>query len=176
MTPMHWIAQIFGLGAMIALFSIYQQNDRRRLLCCKLTADVCWVVHYCILGAYGGMVPNFVGIFRELVFLQRGKKPWADKPFIPVLFILINWGIGAFTFSSPIQILPIAASTFVTVSLWLRRPTLTKVISVPVSVTFLIYDACVGSYIGMINESIAIISILLNAIQNQRQKEKQTNS
>lgn len=170
---MQWLAQLFGIGAMISLFSIYQQNSRKHLIICKLCADVCWVIHYFFLGAYGGMVPNFVGIFRELVFLQRDKKSWAGKPWIPLIFIAVNWCIGFSTFSSPINILPIAASTFVTVSLWLRRPALTKLISVPVSLTFLIYDCFVGSYIGIINESIAILSIVINYIKNRTQKQKE---
>jgi len=161
------IAQGFGLCAMIALFCIYQQKSRRNLLICKLLADVFWVVHYFLLGAYGGMVPNFVGIFRELTFIQRDKKRWASVPVIPVLFILANWTIGFASFSSAINILPIAASTFVTISLWLRNPVLTKIISAPVSLTFLIYDLFVGSWIGVINESLAICSIILSFVRKK---------
>lgn len=168
---MNIIAWIFGIGAMLSLFCVYQQKDRKKLIISKLCADVCWSVHYFCLGAYGGIVPNAVGIGRELVFIQRDEKKWANKPYIPVLFIIINWCVGALTFASPINILPIAASTFVTVSLWLRDPRLTKIISIPVSLTFLIYDIFVGSYIGIVNESIAIISIIINFIK-ERKKEK----
>ena len=169
---MKLIAQLFGIGAMISLFCIYQQKERKKLILCKLCADLFWCAHYLCLGAYGGIVPNFVGIFRELTFLHRDEKKWASSPIVPVFFILLNWGIGAFTFQSPINILPIAASTFVTVSLWLRKPRLTRLISIPVSITFLIYDVCVGSYIGIVNESLAIVSILLATIREQRQKKE----
>ena len=161
---------IFGIGAMISLFCIYQQKDRKKLILCKLCADVCWSIHYFCLGAYGGIVPNFVGIFRELTFVQRDRKKWASLPIVPVFFILLNWGIGAFTFRAPINILPIAASTFVTVSLWLRSPKLTKAISIPVSLTFLIYDIFVGSYIGIVNESIAIVSICISFIKERKNR------
>ena len=160
-------AQIFGLGAMVSLFLIYQQKSRKKLIFCKLCADVFWSLHYLCLGAYGGIVPNSVGILREIVFMQRDKKKWADKVYIPIFFILLNWSIGALTFKQPINIIPIVASTFVTVSLWLRRPKLTKIISIPVSVAFLIYDIFVGSYIGVINESIAITSIIINFIKER---------
>ena len=155
---------------MISLFCIYQQKDRKKLILCKLCADVCWSIHYFCLGAYGGIVPNFVGIFRELTFVQRDRKKWASLPIVPVFFILLNWGIGAFTFRAPINILPIAASTFVTVSLWLRSPKLTKAISIPVSLTFLIYDIFVGSYIGIVNESIAIVSICISFIKERKNR------
>jgi len=165
------IAQIFGVLAMISLFSVYQQKSRKNLLIGKLCADVCWVIHYLCLGGYGAMIPNAVGIFRELVFVRREKSKIANMPFIPVIFIFINFTIGMTTFKAPINILPITASAFVTVSLWLRNPRLTKIISVPVSLTFFIYDLFIGSWIGMINESIAIISIVISFVKERRAKK-----
>ena len=170
---MNIVAQIFGIGAMISLFLIYQQSSRKKLIISKLCADICWSIHYLCLGAYGGIVPNAVGIFRELTFMQRGEKKWASRAYIPIIFILINWGIGIFTFLAPINILPIAASTFVTISLWIRKPRLTKIISIPVSLTFLVYDIFVGSYVGVVNESIAIVSIIINFIRERKQKNDQ---
>ena len=170
---MNVVAQVFGVGAMASLFLIYQQTTRKRMICAKLCADVCWSVHYLCLGAYGGIVPNTVGIFRELVFMRRDEKKWASRAFVPIIFIIINWCIGLFTFSSPINILPIVASTFVTISLWLRKPMLTKLISIPVSIIFLIYDIFVGSYIGVVNESIAITSIIINFLKKGKKRNEQ---
>lgn len=164
------IAWIFGIGAMAALFAIYQQTSRKKLLLCKLCADVCWVVHYLCLGAYGGAIPNFVGIFRELVFVNREQKKWANVPVWPVFFIAANLTLGISTFRSPINILPVTASVFVTISLWLRKPLLTKIISVPVSATFLIYDIFVGSWIGVVNESAALVSLLIAFVRESKSK------
>lgn len=158
---MNIVSQLFGIGAMISLFLIYQQKSRSKMLIAKLSADILWVVHYFLLGGYAGIIPNFVGIFREIVFIQRKDKRWADVVIWPILFILINWGLGFRTFSSAYNLLPISASTAVTVSLWINNPRLTKLISIPVSVAFLIYDVYVGSYIGIVNESIAILSIII---------------
>lgn len=165
---MNYVAQIFGIGAMVCLFLIYQQTKRKNLILMKLGADICWVIHYLCLGAPGGMIPNFVGMFRECVFINREKSKWASNALWPVVFIVINWLLGIRTFKSPINILPICASTFVTISLWLRKPRLTKIISVPVSLAFLIYDFFVGSYAGMINETIAIVSIGIYFVKGEK--------
>ena len=158
-------AYIFGIGAMIALFSIYQQSSRKKLLISKLIADVCWVVHYLCLGAYGGAIPNFVGIFRELVFVNRENKKWANLTLWPFVFIITNLLLGLRTFAAPINLLPILGSAFVTVALWLKKPMLTKIMSFPVSTAFLIYDIFVGSWIGVISESISLISIIIALIK-----------
>lgn len=71
---MKLIAQIFGLLAMASLFLIYQQKKRKNMLLFKLSADVCWVIHYLCLGGIAGMIPNAVGIFREIIFLWRKRR------------------------------------------------------------------------------------------------------
>ena len=167
---MNWIAQAFGVGAMISLFLIYQQKSRRAMIAAKLSADVFWVAHYLCLGGIAGMIPNLVGIFRELIFINRKRKRWAAHVIWPILFILINWGLGFRTFHSAFNVLPIAASTFVTVSLWIDNPRMTKIISAPVSLAFLIYDIYVGSYIGVVNETVAIVSIIISFIKEHKRR------
>ena len=180
-------AQVFGFGAMISLFLIYQQKSRKKLLSAKLSADLFWSAHYLCLGAFEGMIPNFIGIFRELVFIRRKDKKWASCAVWPILFILINWtwaGILFFTkevsFIIPLPIqavtvirfLPIIASTFVTISLWIDNPKLTKIISIPVSLAFLIYGIFVGSIPAIINESIGICSIIISLIKKDKKENK----
>lgn len=172
---MNWIAQLLGVGAMISLFLLYQQKSRKRMLFAKLSADIFWVAHYFCLGGFAGMIPNLVGIFRELVFINRKDKKWAGIIVWPILFVAINWGLGLRTFHSAYNLLPIAASTFVTVSLWIDNPRMTKVISAPVSLAFLIYDIRVGSYIGVINESVAIVSIILSFIKECKRRGRMKN-
>ena len=167
---MELIGQVFGLCAMLSLFLIYQQKSRKKILIAKLSADVCWVAHYLCIGGTAGMIPNMVGIFRELIFINRKDKKWAGSIFWPILFVLINWGLGIRTFYSVFNILPIAASTFVTVSLWIDNPRLTKLICLPVSLAFLVYDIYIGSYVGIVNESIAIVSILISFVKERKNK------
>lgn len=164
------LAYVFGIGAMISLFLIYQQRSRKRLIAAKLSADVFWVAHYFCLGAAAGIIPNFLGIFRELIFINRKGRRWAQSILWPILFILLGWGLGLRTFHSPVNVLPILASSFVTVSLWIDNPRLTKAISFPVSLAFLIYDIFVGSYIGVINEAISMTSIVLFFTKSKKER------
>lgn len=171
---MNWLPQVFGIGAMVCLFLIYQQKTRRNILFCKLGADICWVVHYLMLGGIAGAIPNGVGIFRELIFLHRKSKKWAASLLWPIFFILVGWGLGLRTFHSFYNVLPIAASTFVTISLWIDDPRLTKMISLPVCAAFFLYDLSIGSYIGMVNESISIISIAVSFAKERKYSMRKT--
>ena len=159
------IANILGLGAMISLFLIYQQKSRKNILMCKLSADIFWILHYFTLGATAGLIPNFVGIFRELIFVNRKSKKWASSPIWVLLFITVNFSLGILSFDEWYDIVPITASALVTISLWIDNPHLMKIISIPVSTAFFVYDMFVLSYVGMINESIAILSIIIYFIK-----------
>jgi hypothetical protein len=79
--------------------------------------------------------------------------------------------LGVFSFHNWFDVLPIVASAFVTLSLWIKNPILTKCISVPVSIAFLAYDIFVGSYMGMINESVAIMSLIIFFMKGKRKNE-----
>lgn len=157
---MNIIINLCGIGAMVSLFLIYQQKSRKRMIICKLSADIFWIFHYFLLGAYAGMIPNFVGVFREIVFVNRKEKRWANSVLWCFLFIAFNLTLGIRTYSEWYDLLPIIASSFVTISLWLDNPDLTKLITLPVAGAFLTYNIFVSSYIGIINESISILSII----------------
>ncbi len=157
-----------GIGAMLSLFLIYQQKSRKAMLLCKLSADIFWIAHYGLLGAFAGVIPNLTGIFRELVFINRKTKKWASFPGWVTVFILINFLLGLRTFDAWYDCIPIVASSFVTVSLWIDNPRLTKIISAPVSAAFLIYDVFAGSYVGILNESLAILSIIIYFIKENK--------
>ena len=169
---MEIIAQLFGIGAMASIFLAYQQSKRKKLLYNKLCADVCWGIHYLLLGGIAGMIPNVVGIFRELVFIHRENKKWANCILWPCLFIAINWGLGFMTFTSLFNILPIFGSTLVTISLWVNNPKLTKCISLPVHICFFVYDIFVLSYVGMLNEVIGICSIVITFFSKKGKDDK----
>ena len=164
------VAQLIGVCGMASLFAMYQQTDRRKLVRYKLITDVLWVFHYCCLGAWAGAIPNFVGIFRELVFVNKEKK-WARCFLWPIFFILANWALAALSWKSALSLLPIGASTFVTLALWADRPKVTRLICLPVSVCFMIYDVFVGSWVGIINESIGIFSIVTALLKKDRKQE-----
>lgn len=158
------IAQLFGLAAMVSLFLIYQQKDRKHLLICKLSADICWVVYYALHSAVGGMIPNLIGIFRESVFLNENKK-WANSKLWPAVFILLNWIVALLKWKEPYDFIPICASTFVTISLWVKSPRLTRIISAPVSAAFVVYNLLAGTWLGVINDSVGLVSVVLSLVR-----------
>ena len=91
---------------------------------------------------------------------------------MPVFFIAVNFTIGIFTFDQPINILPICASALATVSLWVTKHKVTKILLLPVFILFLVDDILIRpiSLIGIINQTIGIISIIIYFIKERKNK------
>lgn len=161
MTPLKIFAQLLGLGGMYMLFSMYQQEERKSLLKRKRLADILWSAHYICLFAWAGAIPNAVGILRESIFMNE-EKEWTKAKIWPLVFIAISWTLAIITWKSALSLLPMCASTLVTLSLWVKNPKITKLLTVPVCTAFIVYDVFVGSYAGILNESVSLVSIVIS--------------
>ena len=159
MTKLQLVAQVVGACGMLSLFIMYQQSNRMKYLCFKLLSDVIWTTHYLMLFAIGGAIPNMVGIVRELVFMKEFKNRYT-KIIWAAIFITINAGLAILLANSWIQFVPICASALVTISLTFKNTTNIRLLSIPISITFLIYDVFVGSWVGVLNESISLVSMI----------------
>ena len=84
-------AQILGVLALGENAFIFLSRKRERILQLKLLSDILWMGNYLLLGAYTGAALNGIAILRELVFLQRDCRRWADAPWWPVFFAAFSW-------------------------------------------------------------------------------------
>lgn len=110
----------YRTGRNIYAVYIVSAEGEKKLLLRKLCADVLWGIHFVMLGAWAGAIPNLMGIFRETVFLHSDKK-WANSFVWPVLFIVISWILAIISWKSALSLLPMCASTLVTISMRVEK-------------------------------------------------------
>ena len=158
-------AQIVGVIGILSAALIFQQKTRKGLMITKLISDVIWTLHYLLLGAYSGMAICIVAVFRELIFMNRGKYKWASHVIWPIIFASAALGTAAFTWDGPICILPAAASAVSVIAFWIGKPRLSRILAFPIAAAMVIYDVSTGSYAGIINEAIGITSAAIGIIR-----------
>lgn len=152
------LSYIFGIAGIIANFMIYRQKDRKSLLGTKLVSDIVWCIHYVLISANSGAATCGISICREIVFLNK-ERNWAKSKLWLVLFIICNAVSLFFTWKGIFSILPACASMVSIIVFWIGNPHLTRCIQIPISASFLIYNFSVGSYMGIANELLSLISI-----------------
>ena len=158
-------AQVVGAIGILTSALIYQQKTRRRLIAFKLISDVIWGAHYAMLGAFSGMAICIIAVFRELIFINREDKKWAQHIIWPIIFVSAALSTAALTWNGPISILPAVASATSVIGFWIGKPRLSRILVFPITALMITYDVLSGSYAGLLNEAISVTSTVIGIIR-----------
>lgn len=165
------ITQIVGcLGVLVSL-AIFQSSKRKNILKLSLFASLIYTVHYILLGAFTGAAMNFVGATRAYIYFE--VKP--DRRHIGVLMAFVGISILAtlITWHGLISLLPLLSSISGSIAFWQKKPKNIRrwaLIGPPLWFT---YNAIVGSYPGMIIDTIMFISNLVGEYRLDFHHKKQ---
>ena len=178
-SPLMCAAQIMGFIAMISAVICFQQKDRKKILIFQILVTAIWTLHFILLKNPTGAAINAMQVVRSILFLKKEEYKWTQWMGWPVIFIVITVIIGIITWESPLSLLPVIGTSFSTVSLWMKKPKTIRLLTVPVSVLWGIFDAVNRSAAGVCNEVFTLVSIAVAIfridIKQERQKKKQDN-
>lgn len=161
------VAQCVGGLGIIVFLTCFHFKNMKNVLKIKLLADIIWGTHYFLMGAYSGFATNLVCCIRELIFMNNDKGLFKSKLW-PWVFVIFN-AVGAmFTWKGWYSIIPAMVFVFGTYSFWQKNVNVARKIAVTNNVCMFTYDVFVSSYMGMISEGLAFISVIMAIISNRR--------
>jgi hypothetical protein len=160
-TPLMAAAQAIGFAAMTCAIICFAQKKRKNIIVWQIITLALWVLHFIMLGNPTAAAINSVQIVRNLVFINREKHEWASKNIWPVLFIVLTLAMGIFTWQSPLSLMPMIATSLATVAIWMKKPLNIRLLTLPVSLLWCIYDFLTKSIAGTCNEIFTIITIVI---------------
>lgn len=158
------IGQIIGFIAMAIIVASYQQKSHKNILTFQMISGLLFTVHYLLLGAYTGAVMNLLGAFRSLVYSNRGKK-WSSSIAWPIGFSIAFLISGIMTWDNIFSVFPLIAMLMSSVVLWIEQPKINRMLSLPTSGCWLIYNIKTLSYPGIITEIFVLSSIVIGIIR-----------
>lgn len=168
-----WV-DFFGVLGLITTFMIYQQKDNRRMLFWKLATDTSWVLHYLLLGANSVAVVTIVAILRSVILLCQ-KHRWAQSKAWLWIFLISSLLLSILAWKDWTSLLTTVGSLACIVAYWIGRPKLTRIISIPAGLMFLINVAVNGSLWGTICESLILVSAIVGLFRlDIRKKGKES--
>ena len=163
------IAQIFGAAGIAAFIMLYQFNSMKKVLKTKMVMDVLWAMHYLLLGATSAFAVNAICLVRECVFINDDKKIFKSRIWLWI-FIAFNIISAILTWKGYFSILPAMTSTLATISFKQKSVKVARVIGITNNVMMFTYDIFVGSYMGLIAESLAFFAVVVAIFRNKSQK------
>ena len=156
---MNLIAQTAGIIGTILCLSCYNFKNRKNILIIKHSSDIMWAVHYFLLGAFPAFIVNVVCAIREIIYIfEKNKKRryvWLG------LFICTNWISAAVSWENITSIIPATVTTIAAYSFWQKNIKVTRLLALLIASLMFTYDIFVKSYIGLLNESLTILSVTI---------------
>lgn len=158
MININLIGHISGAVGIAVNVLIYQQKNNKGILFLKLLSDIVWMIHYLLISAYSGAAVALIGIVRELVFIfvKKHRERWL------ILFLVISFVSSYLTYKNIYSILPALASAISVISFWQKSPIRTKYLSLPISACMGVYSFMNGSFSGVCNEILTVISSVVS--------------
>lgn len=157
-------AQVVGFLGAGAYFVCFQQKKRRNILIFTVLASCLFVVHFLMLGAYTGAALNAVNAVRSVIYANNGKR-WASSKLWLVFFLAVSSVSCILTWKDAYSLFPLASMLITSVSYWLKDEKLIRLITLPTSPSWFIYNMHSGSVSGMITELIVSASLITAIIR-----------
>lgn len=171
MTTTEIIAQIFSASAYLLFLFCYHGKSMKSILTVKLTADVLGTTGYLLLGAYSGMAMTIIAAVRGIIYLNNDKKLFKHRIWM-FIFMFISLSSAVITWKSFYSILPAAAGAISTYSLWQKNVKVARIIALLINILLFTYNLCVGSYAGMIGETLGFISVTSALLVHKKNRKK----
>lgn len=167
-TPTYIIAQIVGFIAMGLGIVSYQSKKRETILILQILSNVCWSVQYLMLGAFSAVAANVIGVIRNVIYTFRGKYRFASSRIVPIISAIAFIVFGALTYSTVLDILPVAAMLIATVAFYLTNEQMIRILSLGISLSWFTYGVFAGSIASMISDGMIFITILIAIVRYHR--------
>lgn len=158
-----------GIGIIGLLFAVisFQKNSSKGILLFQILASTAFILHFLLIGAYTGSALNFIGVVRNLLFYYIGSRRrnksenHANKKLWLYLFIVIYIIAGSLTYKNFYSIFPIVGTIFSTVSLWIKNPKYIRLVMLPSSPCWMIYNFVNMSIAGVMTELFVMSSLIV---------------
>ena len=157
-----FMIQIIGFIGVAFFIASYQMRSNRMLFLFQMLGCIIFTIQFFIMGAYTGALSLIVNILRNLLLLKIDKWAWVkSKTTLGAILILLT-AITIYTWAGPQSLLPYISVGVTTIGYWTNNAQKFRLSQMIGSPFTLVYDAVIHSWGGVLNESIALISIIVS--------------
>ena len=155
--------QAIGFVGVAFFVLSYLIKSNRALFLMQLLGTSLFCCQFLLLGAYSGAANLVVIIVRNALLMNIRTRAWIRSKWT-MLGVLVLAGVGAaISWQGWISLLPLAAVLATTIAYWTDNAQKIRLGSLVCgSPCWLVYDLLVGSWAGVLNESITLASIFVS--------------
>lgn len=156
--------QVIGYIGLTFSIIAFQCKVHKNVMIFKTSNEMVFALQYILLGAYTGAAMNLISSLRNLIFARLICKGKSTLPY-QIIFSISFIFFGILTWQGPLSFMIIAAKVITTIAYGIRRTDILRLLTLPTSVCWLIYNASCMSTAGVICEAFTICSIITAIIR-----------
>ena len=158
-----WI-QLIGVAGTLLFFLSYQCRNNRNLFRVQLLSYLFYTAHLLLLGALTGGVSYMINTLRSFCLGSRWK--FAHSQGMCAIICAMQLAALALTWSGWVSILPVAANIAATLGGYTHNPRKIRIAGMCInSPLWIVYDLCVGSWAGLLDEAVTEGSMILSIVR-----------
>ena len=157
--------QAIGFVGVAFFIVSYQIRSNKALFLCQMMGCLVFCVQFFIMGAYTGAVSLIINIIRNLLLVKRADWKWVDRKSTMLVILALLVVITIYTWDGIISLLPFIMVAVTTIGYWSNNAQKIRLSQFIGSPCVLLYDALVGSWGGVLNETITLVSIIISVIR-----------
>ena len=160
------MVQSIGWAGMIMFLISYQLKSNKMLYLFQSLGAGLFCLQFLLMGAYSGCFSLLFILIRGIMLRGYTKDKWIRSKVWPALFIAAFTVIMIETWAGPVSILSYIASVVSTVFYWSNNAGKIRIANLCCcSPCWIVYDIIIGSWGGVGNEALTMISILISIIR-----------
>lgn len=156
------IIQTIGFIGVAFFIASYQMRSNRLLFLFQLIGCLIFIVQFSFMGAYTGALSLTVNVIRNLLLLKIGKWKWVESKVTLSAILILLAAVTAYTWAGWISLLPLMSVGISSIGYWTNNAQKIRLSQLCGSPWTLVYDALIGSWGGVLNEAIALLSIIIS--------------
>lgn len=158
-----WIIQGIGFAGMILFLLSYQFKSNRTLFLLQALGCGMFILQFGLMGAYSGCASLTINLARNMLLLKYKDWSWVRSKYTLAAVIMALAAILYFTWAGPISLLPFIGVSVSSIGYWTDDPKRIRLSQIACnSPASLIYDILIGSWGGVVSETLSIGSILIS--------------
>ena len=157
------LIQAIGFVGVLFFIISYQIKSNRMLFLLQLLGTAMFCCQFLLLGATSGAA-NLIGIMvRNALLIKYRDWAWVRSKWTEIIFLIFFTAAFIATWQGLISLLPYAAVVSTTIAYWIDNAQKIRLGNLACgSPCWLIYDVLIGSWAGVLNESITLGSIIVS--------------
>lgn len=178
------LSQIFTILAYALLGVTYLTKKKNLVLLLNAFSTISFTIAYIFLFAWSGVKMNMISLLRNLIFYMVARfaprsKKWNIASLATILGLISLDALlcviiksGIFMISSAFDIMPYFATAIYSIAIWNGKGIWYKIFGILSSVAWIVYNAFVHSFFGIILEAVMIIFAIIGLIKHEKDSYK----